>query len=126
PSRRALRGGSSERYARLWGGIHSAYPDKANGWQPESVTYSCARSALKGMGLIGKKGKTAGVPLLVRSVAAQATFPPAKSRHTRLSCWMNRQPHRSPDAHCAPLRQSAFALPCTPGAFVTGSPPRKA
>ena len=32
----------------------------------------------------------------------------------------------SPGAHCAPLRQSAFALPCTPGAFVTGSPPRKA
>ena len=31
-----------------------------------------AQRALKGMGLIGKKGKTAGVPLLVRSAAAQA------------------------------------------------------
>ena len=41
-----------------------------------------AQRALKGMGLIGKKGKTAGVPLLVRSVAAQATFPPVKYEHT--------------------------------------------
>ena len=31
-----------------------------------------AQRALKGMGLIRKKGKTAGVPLLVRSAAAQA------------------------------------------------------
>ena len=52
-------------------------------------------------------GGTKVPPPLVRSVAAQATFPPAKSRHARLSCWMNRQPHRSPGAHCAPLRGSA-------------------
>ena len=39
--------------------------------------------ALKGMGLIGKKGKTTGVPLLVRSVAAQATFMSVMSKHIR-------------------------------------------
>ena len=33
-----------------------------------------AQRALKGMGLIDKKGKTVGVSLLVRSVAAQATI----------------------------------------------------
>ena len=33
-----------------------------------------AKRALKGMGLIDKKGKTVGVSLLVRSVAAQATI----------------------------------------------------
>ena len=43
-----------------------------------------AKRVLKGMGLIGKKGKTAGVPLLVRSVAAQATFPPVKNWYMRL------------------------------------------
>ena len=33
-----------------------------------------AKRALKGMGLIDKKGKTVGISLLVRSVAAQATI----------------------------------------------------
>ena len=73
------------------------------GWQPyhaclissRAATGKChlplrAQRALKGMGLIGKKGKTAGVSLLVREAAAQAAFPPAKSRHTRLPYWGNR------------------------------------
>ena len=43
----------------LQGGIRFAYPDTVNGRQPEGITYSCAQRALKGKGLIRKKGKTA-------------------------------------------------------------------
>ena len=48
------------------------------GWQLFCGTTPLrAQRVLKGKGLIRKKGKTAGVPLLVRSAAAQAAFPPA-------------------------------------------------
>ena len=50
----------------------------ASGWQPQSGTTPLrAQRVLKGKGLIRKKGKTAGVPLLVRPPRAAATFPPA-------------------------------------------------
>ena len=56
----------------------------ASGWQPQSGTTPLrAQRVLKGMGLIRKKGKTAGVPLLVRSSAAQAAFPPVMRGHRR-------------------------------------------
>ena len=43
----------------------------ASGWQPQGGTTPIrAQRVLKGKGLIRKKGKTAGVPLLVRSAAA--------------------------------------------------------
>ena len=49
----------------------------ASGWKPFGGTTPLrAQRVLKGKGLIRKKGKTAGVPLLVRSAAAQAAFPP--------------------------------------------------
>ena len=40
-----------------------------------------AKRALKGMGLIRKKGKTIGVPLLVRSAAAQAANTQLRNMH---------------------------------------------
>ena len=46
PSRRALRCGSSERYAHCFGVAANPLPvAMATGWQMEGVTYSCARSA---------------------------------------------------------------------------------
>ena len=42
-----------------------------------------AKRVLKGMGLIGKKGKTVGVPLLVRSAAAQAAIQSVMHGHIR-------------------------------------------
>ena len=59
-----------------------------------------AQRALKGMGLIGKKGKTAGVPLLVRSAAAQA----ANMQVSNMRMVNSRQRCYPPGAHCAPLR----------------------
>ena len=55
-------------------------------WQPggrgkASLTFARAARP-EGKGLIDKKGKTFGCPLLARSVAAQATFPPVKYEHT--------------------------------------------
>ena len=56
----------------------------ASGRQPfGGITPLRAQRVLKGKGLIRKKGKTAGVPLLVRSAAAQAAFPPAMRRQFR-------------------------------------------
>ena len=55
----------------------------AGGWQPFGGTTPLrAKRVLKGKGLIRKKGKTAGVPLLVRSAAAQAAPRPVGSGHT--------------------------------------------
>ena len=57
----------------LWGGSQYHACRNSN-WVADGKRYLPLRAqrALKGMGLIGKKGKTAGVPLLVRSAAAQA------------------------------------------------------
>ena len=67
--------GGSPLLLTLWGGRAA---------MPKRHLLLRAKRVLKGMGLIGKKGKTAGVPLLVRSVAAQATFPPVKNWYMRL------------------------------------------
>ena len=59
----------------LWGGSQS--PACCNGNRVAAGKRHLllrAMRALKGMGLIDKKGKTVGVSLLVRSVAAQATI----------------------------------------------------
>ena len=56
--------------------LHAA---TANGWQLFCGTLPLrAQRVLKGKGLIRKKGKTAGVPLLARSAAAEAAPLPAR------------------------------------------------
>ena len=73
--------------------LHAAM---ASGWQLFGGTTPLrAQRVLKGKGLIRKKGKTAGVPLLVRSAAAQAA-PPARDARALLSpCRANTQEWRA-------------------------------
>ena len=82
--------------------LHAA---TANGWQPFGGTPPLrAQRVLKGKGLIRKKGKTAGVPLLVRSAAAQAACPPAMRGHRR--CVFQGEYERRGAGPFAPLRMT--------------------
>ena len=79
PTRRQHPSRRSERSGRPHSGV-AAIPlhiATASGWKPFGGTTPLrAQRVLKGKGLIRKKGKTAGVPLLVRPPRAAATFPP--------------------------------------------------
>ena len=78
PESQSKAGGTGAHCAPLRGGTSPLHAATAGGWQSFCGTTPLrAQRVLKGKGLIRKKGKTAGVPLLVRSAAAQAAFPPA-------------------------------------------------
>ena len=84
-----LRGGSVPPKSQSKAGVpHSGvaampfHAATASGWKPFCGTMPLrAQRVLKGKGLIRKKGKTAGVPLLVRPPRVAATFPPAMRGH---------------------------------------------
>ena len=70
--RRALRGGSSERYAHRFGVAANPLPvAMANGRQPEGVTYFCAQRALKEGVVIRKRQGEPWFPLLLCACRAQ-------------------------------------------------------
>ena len=83
-ARRAERARTARPYGVAAIPLHIAM---AGGWQPQSGSPPLrAQRVLKGKGLIRKKGKTAGVPLLVRSAAAQAEIQPAMRGHFPTPC----------------------------------------